>query len=145
MRPLSCNAVYLIKRLEVGKDGTTAYERVKGEVASLSGPQFGEQVLFMTATMGKMMAKLRSMWDYGIFVGVRPQSNHIWVAIAKNHVEDATFQEDVRWSKNSVRWFPAYDVEPVSVRRAGVRRHPTWLGSRIAPSRNEGRSGTPRF
>ena len=66
------HAMYLINRLKVGKDGKTAYERVKGKVASVLGLEFGEKVLFMKATKGKMMAKLRSKWDYGIFVGARP-------------------------------------------------------------------------
>ena len=56
----SYHAMYLINRLEVGKDGKTAYERVKGKVASVLGLEFGEKVLFMKTTKGKMMAKLRS-------------------------------------------------------------------------------------
>ena len=67
--------MYLINRLEVGKDGKTAYERVKGKVASVLGLEFGVDFLFMKATKGKMMAKLRSKWDYGIFV--RRQA-HCW-------------------------------------------------------------------
>ena len=105
--------MYLINRLEVGKDGKTAYERVKGKVASVLGLEFGE---IMKATKGKMMAKLRLKWDYGIFVGVRPRSNEIWVA-----TEDRTWKvrsvrrlpEDVRWLSDSMNWVRRYDVEPI--------------------------------
>ena len=54
------HATYFINRLEVGKDEKIAYERVKEKVASVLGLEFGEKVLFMKTTKGKMMAKLRS-------------------------------------------------------------------------------------
>ena len=101
------HAVYLINRLEVGKDGKTAYERVKGKVASVLGLEFGEKVLFMKTTKGKMMAKLRSKWDYGIFVGVRPRSNEIWVATEERTWKVRSVRrlpEDARWSSDSVTW-----------------------------------------
>ena len=101
------HAMYLINRLEVGKDGKTAYERVKGKVASVLGLEFGEKVLFMKTTNGKMMAKLRSKWDYGIFVGVRPRSNEIWVATEERTWKVRSVRrlpEDARWSSDSVTW-----------------------------------------
>ena len=36
-------AAYLMNRLEVGKDGKTAYERVKGKVGTVVGSEFGEK------------------------------------------------------------------------------------------------------
>ena len=38
-------AAYLLNRLEVGKDGKTAYERTKGKRSQVLGVQFGEKVL----------------------------------------------------------------------------------------------------
>ena len=35
-------AAYLLNRLEVGKDGKTAYERAKGKLATVVGLEFGE-------------------------------------------------------------------------------------------------------
>ena len=101
------HAMYLINRLEVWKDGKTAYERVKGKVASVLGLEFGEKVLFMRTTEGKMMAKLRSKWDYGIFVGVRPRSNEIWVTTEEKTWKVTSVRrlpEDARWSSDSVTW-----------------------------------------
>ena len=93
--------------MEVGKDGKTAYERVKGKVASVLGLEFGEKVLFMKTTKGNMMAKLRSKWDYGIFVGVRRRSNEIWVATEERTWKVRSVRrlpEDARWSSDSVTW-----------------------------------------
>ena len=39
-------AAYLLNRLEVGKDGKTAYERCKGKKAKVLGLHFGEKVLY---------------------------------------------------------------------------------------------------
>ena len=36
-------AAYMMNRLEVGKDGKTPYERVKGKAATLLGVEFGEK------------------------------------------------------------------------------------------------------
>ena len=47
------------------------------------GLEFGDMVLFLTAVTGKMMAKLKSKWSYGIFLGVRPRSNEIRLAPKK--------------------------------------------------------------
>ena len=37
-------AAYLLNRLEVGKDGKTAYERSKGKTGSVVGVELGEKV-----------------------------------------------------------------------------------------------------
>ena len=39
-------AAYVLNRLEVGKDGKTAYERAKGKKATVVGIEFGEKVLW---------------------------------------------------------------------------------------------------
>ena len=59
---------YVLNRLEVGKDGKTAYERTRGKKATVVGLEFGEKILWRKKKANKM-AKLRSRWAYGIFVG----------------------------------------------------------------------------
>ena len=101
------HAMYFINRLVVGKDGKTAYERVKGKVASVLGLEFCEKVLLMRTTKGKMMAKLRFEWDHGILVGVRPRSNEILVATEERTWKVRSVRrlpEDARWSSDSVIW-----------------------------------------
>ena len=69
-------------------------------VASLLGLEFGE-------TRGKMMAKLRSTLDCGIFPGVRLRSNEFWVATVTRtwKVRPVRRLPEVdRWSSDSVKW-----------------------------------------
>ena len=66
-------SAYVLNRLEVGKDGKTAYERTRGKKATVVGLEFGEKVLWRKNKANKM-AKLRSRWAYGIFVGVKTKS-----------------------------------------------------------------------
>ena len=49
-------ASYLLNRLEVGKDGKTAYERNKGKQAKVNGIEFGEADIVYSLT--------RSLWLY---------------------------------------------------------------------------------
>ena len=70
---------YVLNRLEVGKDGKTPYERARGKRATVVGLEFGEKLLWRRRKEAKM-AKIRSRWEYGIFVGVRRRSGELWVA-----------------------------------------------------------------
>ena len=73
-------AGYLLNRLEVRKDGKTAYERTKGKAATVLGVEFGEKLLWKRKTAQKMN-KVSPKWEYGIFVGVRGRSGELWVAM----------------------------------------------------------------
>ena len=72
-------AAYLMNRLEVGKDGKTAYERCRGKRATVMAIEFGEKLLWKVRQKSKM-EKLNPRWEYGVFVGVRAASGEIWVA-----------------------------------------------------------------
>ena len=72
-------ASFLLNRLELGKDGKTAYERVKVKSATVLGIEFGEKLLWKKKAQSKM-DKISSGWEYGIFVGVRVWSGEFWVA-----------------------------------------------------------------
>ena len=54
-------AVYMMNRLEVGRDGKTASERTKGKRATVVGLEFGEKVLWRKKKADKA-AKLRRRW-----------------------------------------------------------------------------------
>ena len=99
-------AAYLLNWLEVGKDGKTAYERNKGKRAKVLGLEFGEKVLYKTRPEGKM-CKIRPRWEYGIFVGVRPASNELWIATASKTFAVRSVRRlppQQRWSSDCVRW-----------------------------------------
>ena len=73
------HAAYLLNRLEVGKDGKTAYQRVKGKSATVLGIEYGEKVLYKVKAKAKM-DKINTRWEFGIFVGIRPRSGELWAA-----------------------------------------------------------------
>ena len=72
-------AAYLINRLEVGKDGKTAYERCRGKRSTVMAIEFGEKLLWKVRQKNKL-EKLNPRWEYGVFVGVKVISGEIWVA-----------------------------------------------------------------
>ena len=69
----------MMNRMEIGKDGKTAYERIKGKKATVLGVEFGEKLLYKVKD-GAKMAKARGRWEYAIFVGVRRRSGEVWLA-----------------------------------------------------------------
>ena len=100
-------AAYLLNRMEVGKDGKTSYERCKGKAATVIGLEFGEKVLWRKKKADKM-AKLRSRWSYGIFVGVRRKSGEMWIATKNGEVVKARAVKRIpsedRWSEDCANW-----------------------------------------
>ena len=100
-------AAYLLNRLEVGKDGKTAYERVRGKRATVVGLEFGEKVLWRKRKADRM-AKLRSRWSYGVFVGIRRKSGEMWVAAENGEVVKTRavrrLPVEERWTEECVDW-----------------------------------------
>ena len=76
------HAAYLLNRLEVGRDGKTAYERMKGKKATVLGIEFGERVMRKEKPIGAMR-KMVTQWQFGIFIGVKRSSGEITVADEK--------------------------------------------------------------
>ena len=99
-------AAYLMNRIEVGKDGKTGYERVKGKKPTVLGVEFGEKVLYKVR-FGSKMEKINARWEYGIFVGVRRRSNELWVATQEKVIGVRAIRRipvEMRWSEDCVRW-----------------------------------------
>ena len=65
----------VINRYEVGRDGKTPFERLRGKQSRLIGLEFGEKVNFRRTAVGARMAKLDSLWSDGGVLGV---SFHQW-------------------------------------------------------------------
>ena len=99
-------AAYLMNRLEVGKDGKTAYERTKGKKPTVLGIEFGEKVLYKIKPSQKM-EKINARWDYGIFVGVRRRSGELWIAAQDQIFSVRSVRRiavEQRWSRDCVEW-----------------------------------------
>ena len=72
-------AAYLLNKLEVGKDGKTAYERSRGKRGTVMAVEFGERLLWKVRTKGRL-EKMNPRWRFGVFVGVKADSGEVWVA-----------------------------------------------------------------
>ena len=57
------HACYLLTRLEVGRDGKTAYERMKGKKATVLGIEFGEKLFYKVKPKDKN-EKINSRLDF---------------------------------------------------------------------------------
>ena len=63
-------AAVLINRYEVGHDGKTPYERLRGKPSKLLGLEFGERLHFRRCRATGRMAKLDVSWQDGVILGV---------------------------------------------------------------------------
>ena len=95
-------AAHLVNRLEVGKDGKTAYERSRGKRATVMAVEFGERLLWRVRRAGKQ-EKMNPRWDYGAFVGIRPESGDVLVAVKQG----IQVVRSVRRLPVEERWGPA--------------------------------------
>ena len=106
---------YLLNRLEVGEDGKTAYERIRGKTAKLLGIEFGEKLMWKVRPKDKM-EKLNPRWEYGIFIGVRRRSGELWIATEdglKKVRSVRRIPSEQRWSKGCLEWATFFSLEQV--------------------------------
>ena len=69
-------AGFLLTRFEVGRDGKTAYEQLKG-IIRRSGPglSFEEEIMWKRRRAGGPLGKLTCMWEDGVCLGIKATSN----------------------------------------------------------------------
>ena len=58
-----------MSKYQIGEDGKTAYERLKGKPFSRAAVEFGEKIHYRKSTKGPKENKLDSKWDEGFFMG----------------------------------------------------------------------------
>ena len=68
-----------LNRGEVGHDGKTAYERSKGKTSRIHGTEFGEGGLWRRRPIGGALGKLSSLWDDGIFLGIKATTGEFMI------------------------------------------------------------------
>ena len=82
----------VVNRYEVGRDGKTPFERLRGKQSRLIGLEFGEKVnLQLRTAVGVRMAKLDSLWSDGVSWGIAPSRNRCWNR--ERRIQDANFNE----------------------------------------------------
>ena len=76
------HASQTLNRFHIGKDGKTAYERMKGKQFKREVAEFGECVwYFKPGIKGKN--KMEPRWESGIWLGIRDVSGEIIVGTAE--------------------------------------------------------------
>ena len=95
----------LVNRYEVGRDGKTPHERLRGKQSRLLGLEFGEKVHFRKTPVGNKMAKLDSLWSDGVFLGYRSMSGEVIVGTKDGVFKSRTVRRrafEHRWEKASL-------------------------------------------
>ena len=72
----------LVNRYDVGHDGKTPYERLRGRSSRLLELEFAELVNFRRTPARNRLAKLDSVWSDGVFLGYRAVSGEMIVGTA---------------------------------------------------------------
>ena len=118
----------IMNRCKVMHDGRTAYERIKGRQASRAVCEFGEKVLCMPLKPGRG-TKVEDKFIDGVFLGVNPRTNEVYVATEEGEVIRARtikrrpFEDrwdvDIVLNVKGTPWAPGdgENVEPVPVAR----------------------------
>ena len=112
----------VVNRYEVGRDGKTPHERLRGKASRLIGLEFGEKVNFRRTAIGTRMAKLDSLWSDGVFLGYRSVSGEIVVGTQDGVFKTRTVRRKAfehRWQRDNLdmvggvpwRTAPAEDEE----------------------------------
>lgn len=90
-------AAHLLIRCQVGSDGRTAQEQIKGRPSRRPVAEFAEKVWYKPVTEG---SKLDIVMDEGVYVGVIDRSDEALVAVRDGVVE----ARDIRRQLEEVRW-----------------------------------------
>jgi len=97
-------AAVLLNRGQVGKDGKTSYERLKGKPANLPGMQFGEKMLWRTNVPSRdRRHRMDTQTSEGIYFGQRTVSGECLVGSAEGVFRPRTvyrIPEEFRWKDN---------------------------------------------
>ena len=111
------HAAVLWNRCQVGADGKTACERLKGNRANIPGLQFGERIQWRSNVPPKdRRFKMDSAWKEGIFLGLRTVSGEYLVGskegvfrprtvarvpIEKRWIDNLSFVTGLPWKHNT--------------------------------------------
>ena len=87
-------AGWLVNRAEVGHDGRTPYERLKGKKARLPGMEFGEAVMWEEETSGRPTGQVVLPLERRHLLGSEGQHGRVHRGRRRRGVEDANGEEE---------------------------------------------------
>ncbi len=107
MKWLVSHAAMTISRYQVGKDGRTAYERLKGRQCTKQITKFAEQVLYkVTKRKGEHDEKCEARWEYATWLGIYPKTNEHIVCHRDGVIKCRCIRrlrDDLKWNGNIVK------------------------------------------
>ena len=98
-------AAVLLNRFEVGKDGRTAYERLKNKTSKMLGLEFGELILWKRKPVGGAMGKMSCMWEDGVYLGLKSTTGETIVGTTSGVWKTRSVQRrpmDERWKAEAL-------------------------------------------
>ena len=119
----------LLNRYEVGHDGKTAYERLRGTKSKVLGVEFGEAVQWRKIVRGDRQNKLDIAWDDGVYVGHKTVSGESIIATKGGFRKTRTIRrrpEEDRWRKENWDFFVHF---PCNYMARLTRRNLLWKNS----------------
>ena len=116
------HAADCLSKYQVGEDGKTAYERLKGKAFSRPSVEFGEKVHYKTSTKGPCEHKLDAGWGEGYFLGCYWRTSEAIVGTSEGVVKASTIRRvgaHRRWDADRLaavrgvpwQWDPDSDKE----------------------------------
>ncbi len=118
------HAAAMITRFQVGTDGKTPYERMKGKRTKRPLAAIGEKILYMKKD-GKGM---NMRFDYGFFLGVSEKSDELYVATEAGVLKTRTVRrltDEKKWDGDFIKRIVGTPWAPID------GRSPMHIGARI--------------
>ena len=119
------HATAVHNRYHKGSDGRTRYERLRGRPFNKEVAEFGECIWYLKPK-SKGKEKRRSRWDNGIWLGIRDESNEIFVGTPQGVLKVRTIRrradKEGRWNweqfeaMRGVPWEPIPGREGIEVK-----------------------------
>ena len=113
---LISHTVANINRFQVGTDGKTAHERLRGRKFRRYIAEFSEKVLYLKAdSAGK--DKFSSRWETGFFFGIKEESGEVIIGTEEGVIKTRSFKrrgsDEERWSYEGLEKMKGSPWEPI--------------------------------
>ena len=116
-------AAICYSRYAVGRDGRTAYERLRGGSCKAIVVPMGEKVWHKRVRAGERQNKAETEWSEGIWLGPATGSSETQIGTEKGVVRASTIKrqdQSQRYGKKEIREMQGTPQQP-DLRRAGLK------------------------
>ena len=109
------HAADCLSKYQIGEDGKTAYERLKGKKFSCAVVEFGEKVHYRKHVKGHKDNKLDSKWGEGYFLGFYWKTSEALIGTSEGVKRSGTIRRvgaHRRWDAEGLSTWRPMDVGP---------------------------------